>query len=252
MKTITSSKPSYRRAVFTFAFLVSLLLHLPPMVSAQQRRVMNGGTVTSGLTITAPQSIIEMNGVTFTGGIAIQIDISGMSSTTRPVWVTICNCQFLNGATIYFIGDDNAVDTKKPVYITFEGTKFTDGALGFKGYFPPLTRIVIAHVTVLINNRLVVLPLWNPFNWGGGDNRYAYSSEQNPRFCSLVATLAALGLADPNCMHTRHSPSALMAFSTSTIALHCGSATSPPQKCSCSTATEPSVQPPYPVWCLRT
>ncbi|CUG25536.1 DGF-1-like protein, putative, partial [Bodo saltans] len=156
------------------SLIIAILISLAPLVAAQARYVVNGGTITSSVTLSAPTTIVEITGVTFSGALSFTIDISHMASSSRPVWVTLCNCVFQNAAALYFPADTSGVDTsKRPVYINIEGTQFIDGGLGFRGYFPLATRIVIAHVTVRINSRASLLPQWNPFN-GGGDGRFAY------------------------------------------------------------------------------
>ncbi|CUI14731.1 DGF-1-like protein, putative [Bodo saltans] len=142
----------------TLAFLSS-----PLCVSAQQRRVIAGGTITTGLTITAPQTIVDIHDATFVGAINIVFNIDAMASTLRPVWITITRCTFVNGAALYFSSSAAAVDTKQPVYITMSHINFTSGGLGFQGYYPPSTRIVLQDSQVFINSRASLLPLWNPF-----------------------------------------------------------------------------------------
>ncbi|CUG52962.1 dispersed gene family protein 1 (DGF-1), putative, partial [Bodo saltans] len=163
--------------LFMMIALLTSCLHVS-CVSAQQRRVINGGTVTSAITITAPQTIVEITGVTFSGSSAsIVISIVGMSSSVRPVWVTFCNCVFINGAALYFTADASDSDARKakqPVYISIEGTRFTDGGLGFTGHFPSNSRIVIAHCSSYINSRASLLPLWGATFPGYTDGRFAY------------------------------------------------------------------------------
>ncbi|CUG52842.1 dispersed gene family protein 1 (DGF-1), putative, partial [Bodo saltans] len=162
--------------ITTAALLVLLLTVFPiPPVNAQKRYVLNGGTYSTTWTITAPYAIVEIHNAVFNGVMGVVIDIAGMISTTHPVWVVFCNCVFNDGASIYLGGAGGIVDSYMPVYVTLEGLTFNSGGLGFKGYWPPHTRIVIAHCNVYINSRVALLPLWGqPFYQGNVDGRMAY------------------------------------------------------------------------------
>lgn len=141
----------------THKVLFTALVFLALFLGATSQKIVeiNNARYSSSLTFSAGTSFVTITNTVFSGAVYLTFNVASMMRTDMPIVIEICNCQFVSGAALLFIGGSDAQVTTayKPMYVNINQLTMTDGGLAFADTLPYYSRIVVQKSVGMVNNR---------------------------------------------------------------------------------------------------